>query len=130
MRSHAHNTQYSRNRQYLYTHANIYLSVSDAPVITPVNSSMNYVYTGQKLHLQCAYIGVPAPTIQWFHNSSLLSNGSGGISITGGEAGDDSSSIMIARVDGMSGGTYTCQANNTLGLSEINYTVHILSKNV
>lgn len=111
------------------SYAYIYLSVSDAPVITPVNSSINYVLAGQELHLQCGYVGVPAPIIQWFQNKSLLTNGSGGVSITGGAAaGDSYSSMVIARVDRMSGGTYTCQANNTLGSSEVNYTVHILSK--
>ena len=89
---------------------------------------MNYVYTGQELCLQCGYVGVPAPTIQWFHNNSLLMNGSGGISITGGATGDDYSSIVIAWVDQTSGGVYMCRANNALGSSEVNYTVHVLSK--
>jgi hypothetical protein len=98
-------------------------------VIAPFNSSTTYVYPGQELRLQCGYIGVPAPTIQWYHNNSLLINGSGGVSITGGGGtSDDRSSAVIARVDQTSGGVYTCQANNSLGLSEVNYTVNILGK--
>ena len=106
-----------------------YLFISDAPEIAPINTSLNnIVYTGQELHLQCGYVGVPAPTIQWFHNNSLLTSGSGGVSITGGEAGDNSSSIVVARVDQSSGGIYTCLANNPLGSSMVNYTIHVLSK--
>ena len=106
----------------------VVIFISDAPENTPINTSLNYVYTGQELRLHCGYAGVPAPTIQWFYNNSLLTNGSGGVSITGGATGDNHSSVVIARVDQTSGGIYTCRANNTLGSSMVNYTIHVLSK--
>ena len=103
-------------------------NIIDAPEITPINSTLNSFSPGQVLHLQCGYAGVPVPSIWWFHNNSLLANGSGGVSITGGAAGDNYTGIVIAGVGQMSGGVYTCWANNTLGSAAVNYTVQILSK--
>lgn len=82
---------------------------------------------GQELRLQCDYAGVPAPTVQWLHNSTLLMNGSDGINITSEFEGDNytTSSIVIDMVDETSGGIYICRANNVLGSDEVNYTVHI-----
>ena len=108
----------------------LYYQYLDVPEIIPINASRSYILLGQELHLQCDYTspGVPASTVQWFHNSTLLMNESGGISITGGAEGDNYTTIVIDRVDETSGGIYTCRANNVLGSTEVNYTVHILSK--
>ena len=80
---------------------------------------------GEELHLQCNYVGVPAPSIEWFHNGVLLRNGVDGVSIN---TGDNISSILIVAVQHSDGGTYTCRANNNLGTDQLSYSVMILGK--
>ena len=61
----------------------------------------------------------------WFHDDVLLSDGVDGISIN---MGDSFSSIVIGEVERMSGGNYTCRANNTVGTDQESYSVTILGK--
>lgn len=103
-----------------------HLYIVDAPEIIPINSTLNYVSLGQELHLQCGYAGVPAPTVRWFYNNSLLTSGLGGVSITGEADGDNISSLVLDDVDQTSGGVYMCWTNNLLGSAVINYTVIIV----
>ena len=103
---------------------------TDAPEITPTNSSTHFIVLGQELHLHCGYAGVPTPTVQWFHNNSLLTNGSGGVIITQGVVSDNNNytSVKINLVNRANIGSYTCWANNSLGSAEANYTVHIIGR--
>ena len=80
---------------------------------------------GEEFRLRCNYVGVPAPSIQWFHNGVLLRNGVDGVSIN---TGDNISSILIVAADHSDGGTYTCTANNSLGTDQESYSVVILGK--
>ena len=96
---------------------------TDAPQVTAFNSSSPRIVLREELRLQCNYAGVPAPSIQWFHNGVLLRNGVDGVSIN---TGDNSSSILIAVADHSDGGTCTCRANNSLGTNQESYSVVIL----
>ena len=85
----------------------------------------------KELRLHCGYAGVPTPTVQWFHNNSLLTSGSGGVIITDGVVGDSNNyftSVEIKLVNCANIGNYTCWANNSLGSDEANYTVQILGR--
>lgn len=100
----------------------------DAPEIVPANTSTNQIFRSAALHLTCGYVGVPSPDVQWLHNGSIIDiNSTSGVTISnsGGQEGDNSFSIMIDAVDVDSGGTYTCRANNSLGIDEFEYTVLI-----
>ena len=78
---------------------------------------------GEELRLQFNYVGVPAPSIQWFHNGVLLRNGVDGVSVN---TDDNFSGILIHAVEPTDGGTYTCRANNSLGTDQESYSVAIL----
>ena len=101
----------------------------DAPEIAPANTSSSQIFLSAALHLTCGYVGVPAPDLQWLHNSSNIDiNSTSGVTISGGQESDNSFSIVIDAVDWDSGGTYTCRANNSLGIDEFVYTVLIVGK--
>ena len=101
----------------------------DAPEITPANVSSHRVLLSAELHLICGYVGVPTPNLQWLHNNSILTSHVG-VTILGGqqETTSSDSSVVIATVNRDSGGTYTCNANNSLGTDEFVYTVLIVGK--
>ena len=81
----------------------------------------------EELRLGCGYVGVPGPTVQFFQNDSiLLMDGMNGVTIIGGAPGDNEITLVISSVGRMSGGTYTCRANNTVGMDEVVYSVTIL----
>ena len=85
------------------------------PEVTPANSSTHFIALGKKLRLQCGYAGVPAPTVQWFHDSILLTSGSDGVIIIDGNIGYTFNSFYHADE-----GTYTCRVNTSLG-SALNF---------
>ena len=100
---------------------------TDAPEVTASNSSSLGIVLGEELHLQCSYVGVPAPIAQWFRDGIILSDGVNGVSIN---TGDNVISILIGSVERTNMGTYTCRANNTLGVDQQSYSVMILGKSV
>ena len=95
---------------------------TDAPEVIASNSSSYEILSGERLHLQCGYVGVPTPSLQWHHNGTVLGNGSNSVRII-----NDSSftSIMVDAVKLNSGGTYTCRATNVLGSGSYDYTVMV-----
>ena len=100
-----------------------------APEVTAVNSTVmtHSIILGEELRLRCGYVGVPGPTVQFFQNNSiLLMDGMDGVTIIGGAPGDNEITLVISSVGQMSGGTYTCRANNTVGMGEVVYSVTIL----
>jgi hypothetical protein len=87
------------------------------------------IILGEELRLGCRYVGVPEPTVQFYQDSStLLMDGVGGVTIIGGAPGDNEITLVISSVERTSGGTYTCRANNTVGMDEVQYSVTILGK--
>ena len=99
---------------------------TDAPQVTAFNSSSLRIVAGEELRLQCNYAGVPAPSIQWFHNGVLLRNGVDGVSVN---TDDNFSGVLIDAVDHSDGGTYTCRANS-IGINQELYSVAILSTSI
>ncbi|MCG8625710.1 MAG: immunoglobulin domain-containing protein [Proteobacteria bacterium] len=83
------------------------------------------IILGEELRLSCGYMGVPEPTVQFFQNSMLLMDGMNGVTIIGGAPGDNEITLVISSVGRMSGGTYTCRANNSVGMDEVVYSVII-----
>ena len=61
----------------------------------------------------------------WFRDDIMLRDGVDGVSIN---TGDNVSSILIGSVERTSMGTYTCRANNTVGVDQQSYSVMILGK--
>ena len=51
-----------------------------------------------------------------------------GVTISGGAPGDNFISLVIGTVQRTSGGTYTCRANNSVGMDQEQYSVTILGK--
>lgn len=96
---------------------------SDAPEVTTSNSSSRIIALGEELHLQCVYVGVPAPSVFWFHNDVVLMDGIAGVSVS---LGGSIISILIRAVEHLSGGIYMCRANNTVGIDQDFYSVSIL----
>ena len=92
--------------------------------MTALNSSTHNVVLGEELHLQCSLVGVPAPSVFWFHNDELLSDGVNGVIIN--NLANDRISMMISSGGRTGGGTYACRANNTLGTDQESYTVRIV----
>ena len=85
------------------------------------------IILGEELRLGCRYVGVPGPTIQLFQNNSiLLMDGMDSVIIIGRAPGDNEITLVISSVERMSRGTYTCRANNTVGMDEVIYSVTIL----
>ena len=85
------------------------------------------IILGEELRLGCRYVGVPGPTVQFFQNDSiLLMDGMDGVTIIGGAPSDNEITLVISSVGRMSGGTYTCRANNTVGMDEVVYSMTIL----
>ena len=80
---------------------------------------------GEELRLQCSYVGVPSPSVQWFHDDTSLGDGVNGVCI---DTGINITSILIHSVERTSGGNYTCRANNTLGTDQVSYSVRISGK--
>ena len=86
----------------------------------------HHITMGEELRLSCGYVGVPRPTIQLFqNNSTLLMDGMDGVTTIGGAPGDNEITLVISSVEWMNGGTYTCRANNTVGMDEVVYSVII-----
>ena len=105
---------------------NFFPSCIDGPEVTPANSSTHFIALGKELRLQCGYAGVPAPTVQWFHDSILLKSGSDGVIIIDGNIGDNKYTfIKVNSFYHADEGTYTCRANTSLGSEEAIYTVQI-----
>ena len=98
---------------------------TDAPEVTALNSSTHNVVLAEELRLQCSLVGVPAPSVFWFHNDEPLSDRVNGVIINNNLA-NDRISTMIRSGGRKSGGTYACRANNTLGTDQKSYTVRIV----
>ena len=81
------------------------------------------IIVGEELRLRCGYVGVPVPTVIWLQDGAMLTNGEGGVVITGGAPGDNETTLVISAVEPTNRGTYTCQANNTVGMDEEQYSV-------
>ena len=102
-----------------------------APEVIARNDTMmpHHIILGEELHLGCGYVGVPRPTIQLFQNNSiLLLDGMDGVITIGGAPSDNEITLVISSVGRMSGGTYMCRANNTVGMGEVVYSVTILGR--
>ena len=102
-----------------------------APEVTARNDTVmaHCIILGEELRLGCRYVGVPGPTVQFFQNDSiLLMDGMDGVTIIGGGPDDNEITLVISSVGRMSGGMYTCRANNTVGMDEVVYSVTILGR--
>ncbi|NWW03459.1 MALT1 protein, partial [Oreocharis arfaki] len=71
------------------------------PVIV-LNPSEQRVEAGQPLQLQCAAMGVPAPSYQWYRNGNLLEQ-------------QKRKKLWITHTKVSDSGTYLCCASNSLG---------------
>ncbi|NXE92336.1 MALT1 protein, partial [Menura novaehollandiae] len=71
------------------------------PVIV-LNPSEQWVQAGQALQLQCAAMGVPAPSYQWFRNGNLLEQ-------------QKRKKLWITHAKVSDSGTYLCCASNSHG---------------
>ncbi|NWV80663.1 MALT1 protein, partial [Dasyornis broadbenti] len=71
------------------------------PVIV-LNPSEQWVEVGQPLQLQCAAMGVPAPSYQWYRNGNLLEQ-------------QKRKKLWITRAKLSDSGTYLCCASNNHG---------------
>ncbi|NXC08927.1 MALT1 protein, partial [Orthonyx spaldingii] len=71
------------------------------PVIV-LNPSKQRVEVGQPLQLQCAAMGVPAPTYQWYRNGNLLEQ-------------QKRKKLWITHTKVSDSGTYLCCASNSHG---------------
>ena len=100
-----------------------------APEVTASNDTRipHSIILREELRLGCGYVGVPGPTAQFFQNDSmLLMDGMNGVTIIGGAPGDNEITLVISSVGRMSGGLYSCRANNAVGMDEVVYSVTIL----
>ena len=77
------------------------------------------IILGEELRLGCSYVGVPNPTVVWLRDDVMLMNGADGVTIIGGGPGDNEITLVISSVVRESMGTYTCRANNTIGMDII-----------
>ena len=93
--------------------------------MTALNDTANphAIIMGQELRFRCSYVGVPVPTVVWLQDGVMLTNGVGGVVITGGAPGDNEITLVISAVEPTNRGMYTCRANNTLGMDEEQYSV-------
>ena len=100
-----------------------------APEVTARNDTgiPHRIILREELRLGCGYVGVPGPTVQFFQNDSmLLMDSMNGVTIIRGAPSDNGITLVISSVGRMSGGTYTCRANNAVGMDEVVYSVIIL----
>lgn len=107
---------------YMMIMSILLIPILDAPEIISTNSSTHIVTLGQELRLHCGYAGVPAPTIQWFLNSTELTSESrefNGSVIDGGNF----TYVEINSLSHGNEGTYMCRATNSLGSDVGSYTV-------
>ncbi|NXT62446.1 MALT1 protein, partial [Chaetops frenatus] len=72
------------------------------PVIVLNPSEQQWVEVGQPLQLQCAAMGVPAPSYQWYHNGNLLEQ-------------QKRKKLWITQAKVSDSGTYLCCASNSHG---------------
>ena len=94
------------------------LPIIDAPTVTPDNSSTHVLILRQMIRLLCYYTGVPAPSLQWYHN---------GINIGSSRPGDGRNFTIydVYMYDGTQRGTYTCRVTNSFGYAEASYSVRL-----
>ncbi|NXS25441.1 MALT1 protein, partial [Mystacornis crossleyi] len=86
------------------------------PVIV-LNPSEQRVELGQPLQLQCAAMGVPAPSYQWYRNGNLLEQ-------------QNRKKLWITHAKVSDSGTYLCCASNSHGEHWTNAVdVHIGEQN-
>ncbi|NWH69586.1 MALT1 protein, partial [Piaya cayana] len=71
------------------------------PVIV-LNPTEQRLEVGKPLQLQCAAMGVPAPSYQWYRNGNLLEN-------------QKKKKLWISHATVSDSGTYLCCASNSLG---------------
>ena len=96
-------------------------------MMTP--SSSSDIQLGDKALLTCNYDGSPPPTAQWFHNGTLLSDGTDtGVNIIGGAYKDSFTAIQVAHVSRNSGGTYTCNVTNSAKSVKVDIVLRILGE--
>ena len=110
-----------------HTHTHTHSVASE---VTPLNATdtPHRIILGEELRLRCDYVGVPDSSVTWYQNGTLLSNGMGGVTISGGAPGDNYSTLVVDPVRRDSQGSYTCRANNTLGMDEASFMVIVLGK--
>ena len=62
--------------------------------------------------IQCTFEGLPAPTVSWSRDGTMLTNGANDITIT---TDNNSSTLTITTVTSGGAGNYTCMVSNILG---------------
>ena len=95
----------------------------DAPMITaPVMQIDESVDETFKTNISCTASGLPAPTIQWFHNEEEVVNGSrdGRIALSSSESSAmdtlfTMSELLFITVERSDAGRYSCVASNGMG---------------
>lgn len=106
----------------------IYLfSVSDPPEIT-VNENLGIILIpNARFSITCHYIAIPMPSVQWFHNGTVLDIAADprvAVSLSG-----NSSVLRIENVTSNDAGLYHCSFRNNRGNSSRQVTtLHVLSK--
>ena len=104
------------------------LEVTVPPSVS-ISSDLN-VTEGEVIRLDCRTVGVPSPSLVWYHNGSILNPGiRERVRIveeeTGGERGGVSSLLIISNVSLSDAGDYTCTADNIAGSSQYTQTVYV-----
>ena len=76
---------------------------------------------GDTFKVQCEALGSPRPTIQWLKDGQEIRDNvfPRRSDITG------RSTVELQILGSVDGGTYTCSAQNSIGIRELNYTLHV-----
>ncbi len=98
---------------------------ADLPDIASNNSASNMFFVTGTIALSCIYDSVPVSAITWFHDGLLLNNGIDGAIIN---FADGVSILMRSQLTSTSGGTYACNATNTVGSASASVEVIIQGK--
>lgn len=72
--------------------------------------------SGEGIDVQCKTTGVPVPDVMWYHNGQVIENRL-----------YNNSCLFIAKVVVSDAGLYNVVAENTEGVVQTNFTVHVAS---
>lgn len=103
-----------------------FISHIDIPKVTAQILNFQTAQLGSALILSCNFDGVPIPTIQWLHNGTVLTNMEDTVTITG----DSNSTLQLSNLNRNGGGVYSCEAENDLGKSTLEFQIEIQSESV
>ena len=103
--------------------------VLDPPEVTTTLGPIETFNVNSTLTLQCGFMGIPYPSLEWNHNGLLLSDSIDSITITNTSNMSSYTSVlewMYVPID--AAGIFICVATNNLGSANTSITVQIRSK--